>query len=264
MYPCQHRQITAAALRQFSQQNPNRSPLTTAQQEAIIVGSDIEDAPSGQRISNWHFFRSNEKMPSRGWPHLDSRGRVQALQDQLRRSTEEERYELIGRLLHHIQDMSTPSHVTPIYHDALFSDPYEGWLKQQVTSWPTAPTPLPPNLCAPRSTAPGEPLDHYYQACAEATLRWLADESQGVSVEIDGRAERLPLQAFWPLYGAKTKGWLPGFASFGPLGREFGKTEFQAAGHHYRIDEQSYRQLAELLLAKACEESQQALHLLLP
>lgn len=264
MYPCQHRQITEAALRQFSQQNPNRSPLTTAQQEAIIVGSDIEDAPSGQRISNWHFFRSNEQMPTWRGFHLDSRGRVQALQDQLSRSTAEARYELIGRLLHHIQDMSTPSHVTPIYHDGLTADPYEGWLKRQFASWPATLASQPSNLCAPRSTAPGEPLDHYYQACAEATLRWLADESQGVSVEIDGRAERLPLQAFWPLYGAKTKGWLPGFASFGPLGRAFGKTEFQAAGHHYRIDQQSYRQLAELLLAKACEESQQALHLLLP
>src|SRR5574344_1165926 len=146
MYPCQHRQITAAALRQFSQQNPNHSPLTTAQQEAIIVGSDIEDAPSGQRISNWHFFRSNEKMPSLSWPHLDSRGRVQALQDQLRRSTEEERYELIGRLLHHIQDMSTPSHVTPIYHDGLPADPYESWLKRQFANWPAKLAPLPANL----------------------------------------------------------------------------------------------------------------------
>ena len=264
MYPCKHRQNTEASQRQFSQQNPNQSPLTTAQQEAIIVGSAREDAPSWQRISNWHFFRSNDQMPIWRGFRFDSRGRVQALQEQLHLCAAEERYELIGRLLHHIQDMSTPSHVTPIYHDGLFSDPYEGWLKRQVKSWPTAPAPLPPNLCASLSADPAKPLDHYYQACAEATLRWLADEGQGVNAEVDGRNERLPLQAFWPLYSAETKGWLSGFASFGPLGREFGQTDFQAAGHHYRIDEQSYRQLAELLLAKACEESQQALHLLLP
>ena len=264
MYPCQHRQITEAALQQFSEQTPNRSPLTGSQLKAIIVGSAREDAPSWQRISNWHFFRSNEQMPSWRGFRLDSRGRVQVLQEQLSRCEAEARYEIFGRLLHHIQDMSTPSHVTPIYHDGLFSDPYEGWLKRQVKSWPTAPAPLPPNLCASLSADPAKPLDHYYQACAEATLRWLADEGQGVNAEVDGRAVRLPLQAFWPLYSAETKGWLPGFASFGPLGREFGQTDFQTAGHHYRIDEQSYRQLAELLLAKACAESLQALHLLLP
>ena len=264
MYPCQHRQITEAALRRFSAQNPAHSPLTQSQQEAIIVGSAQEDAPSWQRISNWHFFRSNDQMPIWRGFRFDSRGRVQALQEQLHLCAAEERYELIGRLLHHIQDMSTPSHVTPIYHGGVPADPYESWLKRQFANWPAKLAPLPTNLCAVPSPVPGEPLDHYYQACAEATLRWLADESQGVNAEVDGRAVRLPLQAFWPLYSAETKGLLPGFASFGPLGREFGKTEFQADGHHYRIDEQSYRQLAELLLAKACSESQHALQLLLP
>ena len=264
MYPCQHSQITHAALQQFCAQEPNRPPLTEAQRQAIIAGSEKEDAPSWQRISNWHFFRSNEQMPTWHGFRLDSRGRVQALQEQLGRCVDEVRYERIGRLLHHIQDMSTPSHVTPIYHDGLTADPYEGWLKRQFASWPATLASQPSNLCAARSAEPREPLDHYYQACAEATLRWLADESQGVSAEIDGRTEHLSLQEFWPLYRAETRGRLPGFARFGPLGRAFGKTEFQAAGHHYRISEQSYRQLAELLLAKACQESQQALNLLLP
>lgn len=166
MYPCQHRQITEAALRRFSAQNPAHSPLTQSQQEAIIVGSAQEDAPSWQRISNWHFFRSNDQMPIWRGFRFDSRGASRRCRSSCT-CVRPRSYELIGRLLHHIQDMSTPSHVTPIYHGGVPADPYESWLKRQFANWPAKLAPLAttsaPSPAQRRRTARSPPG----QACAE-------------------------------------------------------------------------------------------------
>ena len=38
---------------------------------------------------------------------------------------------LVGRILHHVQDMSTPSHVVPVYHGLVVKDRFETHLHQE-------------------------------------------------------------------------------------------------------------------------------------
>ncbi len=259
MYPHQHRLITAEALRRLRHDANAAIPLTEQQQIAILDGSAGEDAPSWQRLSNWHFFRSNDEMPTGHWPRFDSRYRVDELAQSLEQCQESERYELIGRLLHHIQDMSTPSHVTPVYHGGIPSDPYESWLKQQFQEWPLGEVQLAPGEIAVSC----QDIGHFYQSCAEATLRFLGDEQHALAATHHGSPVRLPLSEFWPRYRREECGWLPGFARFGRFGRQFGQSNLQSADEKYQIDPASYRDLANTLLEKACQESIQALRLLL-
>ena len=259
MYPQQHRLITAEALRRLRSEGSAKVALTEPQQIAILDGSAGEDAPSWQRLSNWHFFRSNDDMPTSRWPRFDSRHRVAELSKSLDQCPQSERYDRIGRLLHHIQDMSTPSHVTPVYHGGIPADPYESWLKQQFQEWPLEDAQLTQGLIA----SPRQEIGHFYKACAKATLRFLADERHGLMASHNGSPVRLPLSDFWPSYRPETRGWLPGFARFGRFGRYFGRTHLQSANDEYQIDTASYRALANILLEKACQESMQALRLLL-
>lgn len=259
MYPHQHRLITAEALRRLRGEGGAKVALTEQQQLAILDGSAGEDAPSWQRLSNWHFFRSNDEMPTSCWPRLDSRYRVDELSQSLDQCPQSECYDRIGRLLHHIQDMSTPSHVTPVYHGGIPADPYESWLKQQFQEWPLEDVQLTPGLIA----SSRQEIGHFYKACAEATLKFLADERHGLAATHNGSPIRLPLSEFWPHYRPETRGWLPGFARFGRFGRHFGRAHLQSADEEYQISPASYRDLANILLEKACQESGLALQLLL-
>ena len=259
MYPQQHRLITAETLRRLRDDGSAKVALTEPQQIAILDGSAGEDAPSWQRLSNWHFFRSNDEMPTSRWLRFDSRYRVEELAQSLKQCQESERYDLIGRLLHHIQDMSTPSHVTPIYHGGIPSDPYESWLKQQFQEWPLTEVPLTPD----RIATPHQEIGHFYKACAEATLRFIGDEQHALAATHNGSPVRLPLSEFWPEYRREERSWLPGFARFGRFGRHFGQTNLQSSGEEYQVAPASYRDLANTLLEKACQESMLALRLLL-
>lgn len=260
MYPQQHRLITAEALRRLRDDGSVKVVLTEPQQIAILDGSADEDTPSWQRLRNWHFFHSNDEMPVAGrWLRFDSRYRVEELAQSLAQSQASEGYDLIGRLLHHIQDMSTPSHVTPVYHGDIPSDPYESWLKQQFSQWPLTAVQLAPD----RIATPGQDIGHFYQSCAEATLKFLGDEQNALAATHNGSSVRLPLSEFWPHYRREDGSWLPGFARFGRFGRYFGQTTLQSADEEYQVAVASYRELANTLLEKACQESIQALRLLL-
>ena len=108
MYPTHHRQITRTALIYWQRESGVALPDGLC--HAIVRGSGIEDAPSWQRLYHWHFYRSNPQIPD--WPllRLTSEYRVRALQQHLSHTQPHvERGEWIGRLLHHLQDMSTPA-----------------------------------------------------------------------------------------------------------------------------------------------------------
>lgn len=100
----------------------------------IVKGTMLEDWwPPRDRIRNWHFYRGgNSNIPLQvdkylGVNNPTSIDRVNKLVYNLKTSKygSKKQLKLIGRIIHHIQDMSTPSHVVPIFHGGDIEDSYE-------------------------------------------------------------------------------------------------------------------------------------------
>jgi hypothetical protein len=89
---------------------------------SIIQGADDEDTTEPvNRATNWHFYRAkNSTIPKRTRLLFKTTSedilnkRIDSMSDSDTNS--EAFYNYLGRIIHHIQDMSTPSHVMPIYH----------------------------------------------------------------------------------------------------------------------------------------------------
>ena len=104
--------------------------------EGLKEGSRSEDQISPQRIWNWHFY-GEEEDNYRSWfgANKTSLKRVKSLVARLADTSQTlsnhpqdtdlvmKKAVLVGRLLHHIQDMSCPPHVVPVYH--VSKDRYE-------------------------------------------------------------------------------------------------------------------------------------------
>ena len=119
MKPTTHKKITKLALELCKDK---LSPKILEHSSVIIQGSDDEDTTELlKRGTNWHFYRTkNSKIPKRvnllfkttSEDILDKR--IDSMNSCDKNS--DKYYNYLGRIIHHIQDMSTPSHVMPIYH----------------------------------------------------------------------------------------------------------------------------------------------------
>ena len=119
MKPKTHKTITRCA---FEYLDTKLSRKMLEHKEEIIQGSEDEDIKDLiLRGTNWHFFRSNKKIPHVKYLFckLTSEDiflkRIQKMEQEYYI-----RYNFAGRVLHHIQDMCTPSHVIPVYHGPKF------------------------------------------------------------------------------------------------------------------------------------------------
>ena len=142
-----HARITGEAIRQFIKYS--RSPVTaTLLRYSRLVQQGAKDAdtrPLYTRATNWHFYNGNleqDTVKKTIWPfheplviHLSSnhilQRRVKELEQEIAKNSIEDALLLVGRILHHIQDMSTPSHVVPVYHGPLITDSFEIYLNSR-------------------------------------------------------------------------------------------------------------------------------------
>ena len=119
MKPKTHKRITKLALELCKD---ILSPKILEHSSVIIQGSDDEDTTEPlKRGTNWHFYRTKEsKIPKRVRLFFKTTSedilneRIDAMMSCDKNS--DMFYNYLGRIIHHIQDMSTPSHVIPIYH----------------------------------------------------------------------------------------------------------------------------------------------------
>ncbi len=125
MLACTHKTITRLAI-DLCQKHLLEDVLDCKQKDAIIQGSEDEDEKDLYlRATNWHFYKSNDKIPARKWFLLKITSenildkRIKKFEGLVEKNSFK-RYNKFGRILHHIQDMSTPSHVLPIYHGPKF------------------------------------------------------------------------------------------------------------------------------------------------
>ncbi|MFJ2683345.1 hypothetical protein ACIOYV_06350 [Pseudomonas sp. NPDC087342] len=111
---------------------------------ALAAGTESEDTSLltiGERATNWHFYNREDKLRP-GWfgsRNLDGvfAKRTRALEELMlsQKPSQDDVYELAGRVLHYVQDMSVPAHVIPVFHVKLplldRSDPFDNFERRK-------------------------------------------------------------------------------------------------------------------------------------
>lgn len=119
MKPITHATITRLAIQHCKGKISDRICRHTHE---IVQGSiDEDESPwtGFSRLRNWHFYRSNSDLPEKVIFFKTTSEDI--LSDRIETLEKADRsnrkfFNYLGRVIHHIQDMSTPSHVIPIYH----------------------------------------------------------------------------------------------------------------------------------------------------
>ncbi len=197
----------------------------------LIAGTKKEDDPTLSRGKNWHFYPANKTISKkRLWliqPTSLSilRKREDDLLKSVENGTSEEIYITLGRIIHHIQDMSTPTHVVPVYHaGGKSSDPFELYL---VEKWdeiqPQIQTEFKPNI----ENESDRFFTGLYMNSGKRLLEKLNDGQGLFPLEHNQTGVSISSESFWKEYGC-TEGikftpplWIKGFGKFGKYGISF-------------------------------------------
>ena len=273
-----HKKITNKVLSIFQQYSKGsfHSKLEKYGKEIVEGSVEADIFPIFERATNWHFYQENNTLkPTKVGPvmvyptseHILNK-RVSQLEAYITTAREpdtpgtrddalEEAFELVGRVLHHIQDMSTPTHITPIYHgpdfpfnqvdDALIiSDHFEsyssdGELMNRVLDNISISTDEFEQL---RSEAKSSFMDTYVDAAQESlSFLFESDAEHFMAGLVDGKPEQIPFSMFWQRHQQNSAdGRIKGFGSFGPL-----EKMFDEPGHPIEVDGKTYRVLPQAL-----------------
>jgi hypothetical protein len=255
MKPTIHRDLTRITLETFASELPE-SIISHA--DRILDGTEAEDnwwEPS--RTLNWHFYRQHGSSIPRWtrffgmWPtseHIFAK-RVKQLGKCVEKG-EPEKYKYLGRILHHIQDMNTPSHVRPIYHDFVLHDHFESFM-MDAEQMPEFQPDIP---CT--AAVSGDTLMTVYQEAAEATLRFI--DSSNIAATVNGKPDALQLSVFWEASPSK------GFGRFGKLHKIFKpknrcRSMKASDGKTYVIEMEEFHRLNNAICGKAIADTFRAL-----
>jgi hypothetical protein len=276
-----HIRITAEAIRRFIRYSQSPAALMLLQHSRLVQqgAEDADISPLYTRVTNWHFYNRNldqDVLQEPVWSfmepltfHLSSdrilRKRCEQLKEEAAKGSLRDCCDLTGRILHHIQDMSTPSHVIPVFHGPLIPDSFENYLCDAYLADEGRLAKIMPNqaveqaMCTPQ---PHIPVLQVYQDAAEKTLTLLNSEEANFPAMVNGRPRDLSWSYFWADKNTSHTGAYPseckfgGFGNFGPLGKHFGTTTVIHAGDDtYLIQQQVYdglcRQLVEEMLVNS-------------
>lgn len=185
--------------------------------KAFAAGAEAEDNPTPSRGLNWHFYSNSGKIGCYWWGPFCCNGsnveifkfRVDTLKERIAAKDPiiEDIYFTIGRIAHHIQDMSSPPHVLPIYHTS--NDLFDKYEPATVENLAT------PEVCDEIRAVVYTPAELLEKA-AQATLIAAA-----APVEFAGGEKNSgeSWKKFWG-GGASTK--YQGFSTYGVYGNTFG------------------------------------------
>ncbi len=256
-----------------------------------------------QRLLNWHFYNNQGRIKNKIAPGVrTSEDRVEKLIGKIEKEkkryrnspdTDEQQDHMvhllsyIGRLIHHVQDMSTFSHVVPVYHGPGLKDSYEkyglgmyGKVKVYLDKEPKDPEDKKPHIvlkseelrvnCFGQSEPSKENLFSLYSSSAEESLKILKDDKYGFSVTTDGVSHNQTWNSFWKEAGDETVGVCPtinnthqGFGSFGDLCNNFGKESFDVDEKSYQVDPKEYLNIYKILMKKSIIDTLRTLNLVL-
>jgi len=208
----------------------------------IVEATKLEDeSPLMQRYFNWHFYdvykntefsMGKSATGARKSLHHIYNERINSLVKSLTSNKKNEIYEFSGRLVHYIQDMTVPAHVSPIYHfKFLWIDESDHF--DSMREWETATFAPPHNLCNINvSGILG--LKVYAHSILDKTAKQTIERIQEIIPVPDGhKLEGKSWEEFWVLRNPKNddsySGVKYGFSPYGRQGRngfeEFCKTD---------------------------------------
>lgn len=186
---------------------------------AFASGARKEDNPWPERGLNWHFYNNSGKIGEyRRYLFFNCNGsnekifakRLAELKGLIsEKAPKEDIYEAAGRVAHHIQDMSSPPHVVPIYHTS--EDRFDKYLPGALPDSFSAETCK--SLMGKVNISPDELL----QSAAVATISAISTPVFFVGTgEVSGET----WEKFW--VGEDDKVY-EGFISYGVYGNTYGK-----------------------------------------
>lgn len=200
--------------------------------QALAEGAEDEDNSTPTRGMNWHFYNNDRKIGHywrlvffrcNGSNEEIFKKRVEKLQKLIEeKAPTEDIYAAAGRVAHHIQDMSSPPHVLPIYHTDV--DRFD---KYEPATVPNLATNAICNSLQGNIVSPNELLE----SAAQATLAAAAAPvvfSGGEIIEGETWAK------FWG--GGNDKNY-EGFSTYGTYGNIYGvRTSSTDSGNRAKYD----------------------------
>ena len=271
-----HESITALALKLFAnrEESSQLSEALTNKRfsKALVKGTNDEDDFSVPRGANWHFYPANntilnEKRQVLGiniYPTSDKilHQREGEFNDLLKDGASRSLFSTFGRILHHIQDMSTPSHVRPVYHGPDKVDYYETFL---VDEWEQLERKISDqNDLTDTTTYNVQSFVELYIDAANRTLAVLDLPTNQFQVVVNGETKQEKPTLFWKKYDPNIHPDVlfdfQGFGSFGPMGEHFGKFP-PPAEVEYGIEPQVYVDQATLYTKSAVTDTLVALQM---
>lgn len=240
MKPITHSAITTLALDVLQP----TFDFNDAERSALLLGAVVEDNKTLERGLNWHFYPANQTIAANRWFLKPTslqilKKREQALQRYVEAGEQEQIYKTLGRILHHIQDMNTPTHVVPAYHSGgSKADPFEIFL---VEKWDR----IHPYLQMENQTASNLSLSktfsELYTACGKKLLQKL-DDGQGLfPLQNKENHELISSDKFWLKFGQEEGRrfnaplGIKGFGSFGDYGFTFNDESLDAIFDRYKV-----------------------------
>jgi hypothetical protein len=266
MKPDDHKRITRKTVQIFNQYNQSDfSSTLLLNSERVESGATKEDVfPVYNRITNWHFFKQNQQLQPTTVYYLGiiPLPVIPTSEVILARRIAQLKYidgpvylgELVGRILHHIQDMSTPAHVVPVYHGPWLQDSFENYSVSRSAS-ELETIDIDAQEYAAICSEDANDIMSIYTKAAEETLRYLyAVPTNGLTI---GNNEKYGWELFWrrcidnhdnctTLPYAKVSG----FGCYGPLGDKYGATTVELDGVKRQIDPAAYRDMHRWVLHK--------------
>ncbi|WP_373000197.1 hypothetical protein [Sulfurimonas sp.] len=256
MKPEAHRMITDIAI---SRCGDVLSEKMKSFKTEIIQGTDDEDSTQFySRITNWHFYRANDLIPKTvnryyGECKTTSEDILQKRIDDMKSfsTDDKEYYNNLGRVIHHIQDMSTPSHVVPVYHALFIKDHFEKYMVKHINESDLRDAVLLDN----------EVIDFksIYNKSAIETLNYV-DNTSFNAEDIYSITVDLPLSMFWESYNPN-KNSIKGFGSYGTLHKAFKKIKdkTEVSVDDYTIQKEELDKINVYVYNKALQDTCEAL-----
>lgn len=282
MHAKDHMRLTSKAIeiyRQYS--SSNAGERFHDYRRTMMVGSkEADTTPVLTRLTNWHFYKADCALEP---DSFDLSGllptvkfyptseillakRICQLKKEAKKGLSRDFFELVGRVLHHIQDMSTPAHVVPVYHGPKIKDSFETFSAEHIKHYVESVEISQGEFEAVASENSGD-LMKVYDDAAEATLAALRDSGGRIPARLDGEETVIGWEAFWDGSGQAEHEItvfetikFKGFGSYGPLGKHFAASAVDTPEGRYQIGLQVYKDFYLMILKKAVLDSLRALH----
>lgn len=172
-------------------------------------------------------------------------------------------YHRIGKILHLVQDMSSPPNVIPVYHTPNSSDSFETRLNYRMGSCLSNFNYNQDRFNMVSECSVGENcIENIYQGAALKTLDYISSSNSQFDIEIDGKTRKAGWDLFWngdeQARSSSARYRLhriEGFGRYGPLGKHFGQEQVKVARNRYVVNSSIYDRLCDFVVRKAIEDS---------